>query len=63
MIWVPIVLGLFKFTVLAATIFVSLKSHRDGEREQKRLNEARGQHPHGEHVPHASQPDLKKASA
>ena len=39
MIWGPICLGAFKLTVLGATVFLSLKSHRDGEREQKRQRE------------------------
>lgn len=33
--WVPIVLGLLKLLVLGVTIFFAIKSHRDGEEEQK----------------------------
>lgn len=41
MIWVPICLGVFKVSVLGAAIFLSLKSHRDGEREQQKEREER----------------------
>ncbi|WP_176715543.1 hypothetical protein [Thioclava sp. SK-1] len=43
MIWVPIVLGIFKVSVLGATIFLSIKSHRDGEKEEQLKKEAREQ--------------------
>ena len=43
MIWVPIVLGVFKVTVLGTTIFLSLKSHRDGERQQQKERDTRRQ--------------------
>ncbi|WP_132311380.1 hypothetical protein [Martelella mediterranea] len=33
--WVPVVLGLFKLGVIGTTIFFAIKSHRDGEKEQK----------------------------
>lgn len=44
MTWVPIVLGLFKFTVLGATFVLCVKSQREGEREERRAEEARMQH-------------------
>ncbi len=57
--WIPIVLIIFKFGVLAATIFYSLKSHRDGEREQAREREAKRQREKVEHTVDPSAPDLK----
>ncbi|MBB4124173.1 hypothetical protein [Martelella radicis] len=43
MIWVPIVLGLFKIGVLGAAMFFAIKSHYDGEKQQEREREAGGQ--------------------
>ncbi|WP_339110112.1 hypothetical protein [Thioclava sp. GXIMD4216] len=40
MIWVPILFGVFKFGALGATIFLSIKSHRDGEEEERQKKEA-----------------------
>ncbi|WP_164882415.1 hypothetical protein [Paenirhodobacter populi] len=39
-LWVPLVFGLFKIGVLVAVIFLSIKSHRDGEKEEKRKKPA-----------------------
>ncbi|WP_164885910.1 hypothetical protein [Paenirhodobacter populi] len=33
--WVPVIFGLFKIGVLVTVIFLSIKSHRDGEKEEK----------------------------
>ncbi len=43
MIWVPIMLGLFKFTVLGATFVLCIRSQREGEREDREREEARRQ--------------------
>jgi hypothetical protein len=49
--WVPIVLIIFKVGVLGTAMFFAIKSHRDGEKEQKREKEAR--------LRDASAPDLR----
>ncbi|AWI85975.1 hypothetical protein CEW88_19620 (plasmid) [Alloyangia pacifica] len=43
MIWVPIALGLFKFTVLGATFVLCIRAQREGEREDEEREEARRQ--------------------
>tara|TARA_B100000378_G_scaffold260005_1_gene240406 strand:- start:40 stop:228 length:189 start_codon:yes stop_codon:yes gene_type:complete len=57
--WIPIVLMIFKVGVLGATIFYSLKSHRDGEKEQEREREAKKRRVNVEHTVDPSAPDLK----
>lgn len=52
--WVPVGLGLFKLSVLIAAVFFSIKSHRDGEKAQKRKKEADEQR-----AANASDPALK----
>ncbi|WP_157374389.1 hypothetical protein [Salipiger sp. CCB-MM3] len=59
MIWVPIVLGLFKFTVLGTTFVLCIKSQREGEREDRRAEEARMRSTAVECDVDASEPDVK----
>ena len=55
--WVPIVLGLLKLVVLGVTIFFAIKSHRDGEKEQKESANAGGQPVPADQTAGASEPD------
>ncbi|MCD1636516.1 hypothetical protein K7H91_22415 [Martelella mediterranea] len=57
--WVPIVLMIFKIGVLGATIFFSIKSHRDGEKEQERERAANRQDAPAQNAFDPSTPDLK----
>lgn len=59
MIWIPIGLGLFKFTVLGTTIFLSIRSHMDDEKEAQRKQEAREQHPPTTQTGDTSEPAQK----
>lgn len=34
-VWVPLVLGTFKFIVLGTCCFFAVKSHRDGAKKEK----------------------------
>lgn len=40
MIWIPIGLGIFKFTVFGTAMFFAIKSHRDRAREVRAQKEA-----------------------
>lgn len=55
--WVPVVLGLFKLGVIGTTIFFAIKSHRDGEKEQKERAKTGGQYVPAEHTVNASESD------
>ncbi|MFC3058613.1 hypothetical protein [Paenirhodobacter populi] len=57
--WVPVIFGLFKIGVLVTVIFLSIKSHRDGEKEEKRKKETSGQYAAAEHAVDASESELK----
>ncbi|WP_197489600.1 hypothetical protein [Martelella sp. AD-3] len=55
--WVPVVLGLFKLGVLGTAMFFAIKSHRDGEKEQKRAREADEQQRLAERAAGAPKPE------
>ncbi|MET3601861.1 hypothetical protein [Martelella mangrovi] len=55
--WVPVVLGVFKIGVLGTAMFFAIKSHRDGEKMQKKEREANAQNASAEHAVEVSKPD------
>ncbi|QQM32787.1 hypothetical protein JET14_13620 [Martelella lutilitoris] len=55
--WVPVVLGLFKLGVLGTAMFFAIKSHYDGEKEQKRAREADEQQTLAERAAGAPKPE------
>nr|WP_272212620.1 hypothetical protein [Marinicella sp. W31]MDC2878533.1 hypothetical protein [Marinicella sp. W31] len=62
MIWVPIVLGVFKIGVLGTAMFFAIKSHYDGEKEQRESVKPAGwMHPPS--TPLMPQSPIKKAVA
>lgn len=45
--WVPIVLGTFKLLVLGTCMFFAIKSHYDGEKEEKAKEKERAKREEG----------------
>ncbi|CZZ91084.1 Uncharacterised protein [Bordetella trematum] len=41
--WVPVIFGTFKLVVLATFMFLAIKSHYDGEKEEKKKKEMQAQ--------------------